>query len=1228
MKRSLLLAGILIACRTFSQCPFSVALASSGGNCAGATLTVNTANPLSQIIWYKDGLPVSTVTGNSNPLITTVAGGNGLGHASNQAGRPMGIYVDGAGNVYFCDAFNYCVQKWTPGATSGTIVAGGNGSGGAANQISFPTGLFVDANMNLYIVDQGDGVSRIQKWAPGATSGITVAGGNGNGPAPNQLDNPEDVFVDPSGNVYVADLTNHRVQKWAPGATSGITVAGGNGEGSAPNQLSYPNSVCVDGNGNVYVSDQNGRVQKWAPGATSGITVAGGNGPGGAANQLYNPYHIYVDGSGNIYIADFVNARIQKWAPGATSGVTVAGGNGPGSAANQLEYPDFFYIDGSGNIYVSDQYNYRVQKWGAQSTIDPTYPATSPGTYTAVATDNNHCSVTTNAVVIDQAAATLSNTGTNCLGSAMLQVNTGNTLSQIVWQKDGGDVNTVLATNTTTGLNGATVAGGYGIGTALNQFLDLEQVFVDGMGNIYITDIGNERVVKWTPGATSGVIVAGGNGPGSSPDKLGNPTGIFVDGGGNVYVSDGNNNRVQKWAPGATSGITVAGTGIQGPAPDQLDGPRGVFVDGGGNIYVVDAYNNRVQKWAPGATSGVTVAGGNGLGPAPNQLHSPESIYVDANGNIYISDWNNNRVQKWAPGATSGVTVAGGNGQGSALNQLNDAYGLSVDAAGNVFVVDASNHRVMKWAPGATSGVIVAGGNGPGGAANQFDIPVGLYMDANGNLYIADQNNRRIQKWPQQLIIDKNYQPVAPGTYKAIATTYGGCTVPTGDIVVLPLVTPSVTIDASATAVCAGTPVTFTATPLNGGAAPIYQWKVNGGNAGTNSDTYTNAALPTGASISCTMTSNAVCATTPSAASTPIALTVTPPVNPTVTIQASAGAVCTGELVSFKASSTNGGGAPAFPWQITGNPTGSNSPDFQSNTLSNGDLINCVLTSNALCATAPTASSNTLPITVNAGVAPVVVITADLSATCQGDPVHFTARITNGVPVSQYQWEVNGTNAGINTFRFTAMNPSDGDIVTCLAKGSSGCAASVSNSIPLTVHPMPVIAPGQLFQISQGQGITLDPIISGNIASWSWTPSAGLSDDAIRNPIANPQRTTDYTLEVATADDCRATGTITVKVFTQLRIPNAFTPNSDGHNDIFYVLGGPPGSAVKDLSIFDRWGQKIFQVHDAPPGDPGFGWNGYVRGTPAPTGTYVYNIVIRFADGKQQLFSGTLVLTR
>jgi gliding motility-associated-like protein len=122
--------------------------------------------------------------------------------------------------------------------------------------------------------------------------------------------------------------------------------------------------------------------------------------------------------------------------------------------------------------------------------------------------------------------------------------------------------------------------------------------------------------------------------------------------------------------------------------------------------------------------------------------------------------------------------------------------------------------------------------------------------------------------------------------------------------------------------------------------------------------------------------------------------------------------------------------------------------------------------------------------------------------------------------------------------------------------------------------------------------------------------------------------TTTYLLAVTTPGGCKASGEITVDIYTPLSIPNAFTPNGDGRNDVLYVLGGPEGSRIKDFTIFDRWGQAVFRSEGGMPGDAGTGWDGRYRGMPAPAGVYVYEVVMGYANGKQQVYKGTVILVR
>jgi len=281
-----------------------------------------------------------------------------------------GVWVDAVGDIYVADNSNSRVQKWIPGADSGVTIATVVGGGA-------PNGICLDKSGNLYV---SDGVSRILKWAPRATFGVVVAGGATAGAAANQLSTPEGIWVDAMGYLYVSDNANYRIQKFPPGSTSttnGVTIAGGNGYGTAANQLPAPMGLFVDTTGNVYVADagSNYRVQKFPPGSTSatnGITVAGGNGigvTGTGANQLNRPWDVAVDDAGYIYVSDFGNDRVQRFPPNSTSGtdgVTVAGSSTgiPGFTYDRLTAPTYIFLDaGANNLYIGDSYNDRVQKW-------------------------------------------------------------------------------------------------------------------------------------------------------------------------------------------------------------------------------------------------------------------------------------------------------------------------------------------------------------------------------------------------------------------------------------------------------------------------------------------------------------------------------------------------------------------------------------------------------------------------------------------------------------------------------------------------------------------------------------------------------------------------------------------------------------------------------------------------------------------------------------------------
>jgi len=198
----------------------------------------------------------------------TVAGGNGPGPEDNQFYGAAGIAVDRDGNVFIADSGNTRVMRWAPGATSGETVAG---SVYPSSSLNIPTDVALDAAGRLYVADAGD--QTIQRFDASTVRGVVVAGTqHENGSDASMLDHPTGLAIDGSGNLYIADTANSRVQRWAPGATAGVTVAGGNLVGSAAGQFRDPQDVTIDRSGNLFVADTgNDRVQRWA----SPVVVAG-----------------------------------------------------------------------------------------------------------------------------------------------------------------------------------------------------------------------------------------------------------------------------------------------------------------------------------------------------------------------------------------------------------------------------------------------------------------------------------------------------------------------------------------------------------------------------------------------------------------------------------------------------------------------------------------------------------------------------------------------------------------------------------------------------------------------------------------------------------------------------------------------------------------------------------------------------------------------------------------
>jgi uncharacterized protein (TIGR03437 family) len=624
--------------------------------------------------------------------VTLVAGNSRAGFSGDgglavnaQLNAPQGIAFAPGGNVvYIADSRNNRIRQVdlssgiiTTFAGNGTISPGGGpsayGDGGPATsaQLHLPMGVAVDQYYNVYIADTGDNTIR-EVTTDGNIA--TIAGdsfpsyqGDAGLAIKAELHGPEDVAVDSSGNIYIADTQNAYVRKITTDGNINYIAGDGSigytGDGGYATSagLVAPFALAVDSSGNVYFAENgDSRIRKIDAKSLDISTVAGNGTPGFAGDgsdptkaELNYPTGVAVDSAGNLYIADSLNCRIRKVASSgsistyAGNGTLSYSGDGGAAIQAQLNNPQGVAADSSGNLYVADTLNNVVRKVSPNGTIS------------------------------------------NFAG------------------------------------NGGAGSSGDGSAATSAQLHGPEGLTVDAAGNLFIADTLNAKVRKVS--AASGVIttVAGSGTPGSGGDgsaaasaQLNLPIGVAVDAAGNVYIADFGNSRVRKVsASGATIG-TVAGNGSTGYSGDggpaakaQLNGPQGVAVDAAGNLYIADTENNAIREVTPAGL--IATVAGNGLagysgdgGQATSaQVGNPVGVTVDAAGDIFTLDASNRVRQVYPNGLIA--TIAGngslgytGDGGLATQAQFNSPSAIALGNNGNLYVADEANNavRLLQYA--------------------------------------------------------------------------------------------------------------------------------------------------------------------------------------------------------------------------------------------------------------------------------------------------------------------------------------------------------------------------------------------------------------------------------------------------------------------------------------------------------------------------------------------------
>ncbi len=1082
-------------------------------------------------------------------VITTFAGmygtsgATGDGRAATDAsiGNPNGITVDKFGNVYVTDGLNNTIRVINSAGRIATFCGapgggGYSGDGGAATDATLnnPTGICADASGNIYFADQGNNIVRKVDASTGiistfaGTAGLAFYSGDGGAATAASLAGAVDVAISGSGMLLIADGFNRImfVDTFGNIGTFAGGVSGYRGDGGAATAASLlaPTGVTIDKFGNVYIADNQNNVVRLVDATGTITTVAGSldtttyasgySGDGGAATAalMSSPNGIGTDSLGNLYIADMLNnvIRFVNVSTGTIStfaGNATAGYRGDGGLADtaELNNPVYCVVSKLGHLFIADQFNNVIR--------DVAPPPISITTASLTVCSGHSVSFTANVLV-----------------SGVVHYD---------WMVNGHSIIGDAATITLDSVNSGDSIQCLLLGAGSTDTLGYSNVLTMGV-HISVTPtitISANHDSLCTGGSV--ILSSGVTGGGSSPSFAWYVNGVATSGHSATYSYSPADSDVVHCE--LTSSLGCVTTSPVHSLPLTLR----VLPVLSPSI-IISAISDTVCDGAMAYLSAAVI----NAGPAPTYIWQVGGLHMGADTSVYsyipatgdlvtcvlVSDYlcpshdsttsntitmavRSRVVPTVTASSTGGDTTCAGSSvtltasstyggstpiyrwkSGSVYIGIGDTftYSPSSDAVIRCVMASSATCRSMDTVISDSIKISVIGVSTPSVSTTVSADTVCHGTTVSFTATGINGGGSPVYDWYRNGIhiavgSSYSYSAVSSGdSVYCILRSSAACATPdtamsaVTHIVVNALVTPSVSITASPSgAICAGTTVTYTATPVSGGTAPGYIWYKNGIGVGTGS-TFTFSTAATGDTIKCILISDAPCATPDTVTSNAIVMSVIPLVTPTIAISVSPNdTICAGTSVTFRDTITNGGSAPAYQWRKNGTIVATTAS--YTVTPLNGDTVSCTLISSAACATPDTVRSSVIKMTVNPIVTPAMLISAAPSgAVCAGTTVNFTSIAINEGSAPAYQWRVNGVNVGSDTTTYS-YTPANGDTVYCKLTSSAGCLTSDSaNSNVIHMLVNPVGAPTISIAVTPG-----DTICAGTTATYRSTYTFG-----------------------------------------------------------------------------------------------------------------------------------------